>query len=70
MARVQVGIIAKRDAAGNFLPAKPIFREVEQKETSLTGHEEKQCRNFAQFLCEKYFKPYMEGLKGVTNENI
>ncbi len=29
MARVQVGIIARRAADGSFLPALPIYREIE-----------------------------------------
>ena len=28
MARVQVGIIADRDENGNFLPARPLYREI------------------------------------------
>ena len=32
MARVQVGIIADRDEKGNFLPARPLYREIPDEE--------------------------------------
>lgn len=67
MARVQVGIIAKRDVAGNFLPAKPIYRKTKDIEASeemvLTKCEEKCCDNFGKFMFEKYFKTYIDECK-------
>lgn len=51
MARVCVGIIAERDAAGNFLPAKPIYRNTDDSKineaTGMTKQEEKSCDLFA-----------------------
>lgn len=51
MPKVCVGIIAGRDAAGNFLPARPIYRDIEDekvnKDTGMTKEEEKNCDTFA-----------------------
>ena len=61
MARVQAGIVAKRDAAGNFLPARPIYKEdKEEKQSGLTKTEEQCCEQFGKFMFEKYLKPYIE----------
>ena len=57
--KVQAGIIAKRDAAGNFLPAKPIYREVEEAEisktTGMTKQEDQCCDLFANAMV-RYIK--------------
>ena len=48
MAQVEVGLIAYRDKDGNFLPARPIYREVSDED--LADIEDKLEEEFAKVL--------------------
>lgn len=63
MAKVCVGIIAKRDKNGNFLPSKPIIKDIPVNDKGLTAEEEK-CFNVFGDLIARYIRACeSEGVK-------
>ncbi len=48
MAQVEVGLVAYRDKDGNFLPARPIYREVPDED--LSDIEDKLEEEFAKVI--------------------
>lgn len=63
MAEVCVGIIAKRDKDGNFLPPKPIIKDVPLNDSGLTAEEEKSCNVFGDFIARYIRACESEGVK-------
>lgn len=65
MARIQVGVIAKRTPTGEFLSSSPIYQEIPDEEinpSGLTSSEEKSCTNLASWLV-KPFSEYINKLR-------
>ena len=63
MAEVCVGIIAKRDKNGNFLPSKPITKNIPTNNNGLTAEEEKCCNIFGDFIARYIKACESEGVK-------
>ncbi len=63
MAQVEIGLIAYRDKDGNFLPARPIYREI--PDLDLEDIEDKLEEEFAKLL---YADMKARGLIGSREE--
>lgn len=65
MARVEVGLIAYRDKDGNFLPARPLYREV--PDVDLEDIEDKLEEEFAKVI---YAEMKAKGLIGSKKKEV
>lgn len=54
MARVQTGLIARRDADGNFLQAEPIYEDLPVKKNGLTAAENQAYEQLAKDMAKKF----------------
>lgn len=62
MARVQTGLIARRDADGNFLQAEPIYEDLPVEKNGLTAAENQAYKRFAKDMAKK-FAEYVQHAK-------
>ena len=64
MARIQVGIVAMRTPDGDFMPARPIFRDIESGKISagIDGTEDRVIGGLAKAFAGEYQR-YLEACR-------